>query len=118
MNRLMLLSAPVVLACLMVAPAARSVPTTQPTPEAESHRIKEELARVQGKLEESHKEIERLQEQLREMRRPAVVTPAPFQPRWPSLRVIPPTQKTPEGWILRNPNSNVWHYVVPAGSQF
>jgi hypothetical protein len=110
MSRATRLGLSAVLLSLALSPIARSAPTTQPAVERSPRLHALEMSVVSSV------------EQRIAVQRTTIVNP-PLQlqiPRraWPSLRIVAPTQNPPAGWVLRNPNRNTWHYVVPVGFEF
>ena len=110
-----------VLLCLVLSPTASgTTPTTQPVVEQRTQRLTYGALPVRVQTSNG-REFDVTTRAGVVYGNFVVATTQPLQviPRaLPYLRVIPPTQQTPEGWILRNRNSNTWHYIVPVGSDF
>jgi hypothetical protein len=110
MSRIPRLGVSGALICLAFSPLARAAATTQPTIERSP--------RVQGGtltiLPSTEKALEKVYGGPVTAR---VEVQVPRQ-TWPYLRVGPPTLNVAQGWVLKNQNSNTWHYIVPVGSDF
>ena len=118
MSRVIRLRVLSVLICLALSLIARSAAATEPTSEQVNQGLKGELARVQVRLNESPKQVkvDRTEIQFGTLTL-NVAVPATIIPQQPSLylNLIPPARQPRQGWILRNQNSNTWHYLVPVG---
>jgi hypothetical protein len=43
--------------------------------------------------------------------------PIPWNSPWPLVRGAIPMHNPPAGWVLKNSNSNTWHYVIPMSAE-
>lgn len=112
MNRLIFFSA--LVACLCISKTARAdspVPTTQP---ASAQRNQNEPMLIITKPSRVSSSVTMT---IRNMN--GVSLPTPWRQQWPPLvRSITPMQNPPAGWVLKNSNSNTWHYVIPMSSEW
>ncbi len=109
MNRLSILCALAVVGCFALAPTARATspaPTTQPATE----QTRVVTFRYRGNVITGALILNAPQSTTTSLS-------IPWNSPWPLVRGATPMQNPPAGWVLRNQNSNTWHYVIPMGAQ-